>query len=95
MSNLNYENLITHLKEKKKKHRIPITTRIEGMRVTAFVQGTVKNLFLDDCIKRGLNESKVAAHIIETYYSAIDIYPDLKEKEPNAIKQFIIDRIKL
>jgi len=86
MSRISNKNLHDALTDKKKCYAV---------RVTTFVRGTNKNKFLEDCIKREWNESKMCAQILDTYYSVIDIYPDLKEKEPNAIKQFIIDRIKL
>ena len=85
MSRIKAENLCDVLKAKKVDYNI---------RVTTFIKGSVKNSFLDDCIKRDFNESKTAALVFETYYSIISLYPELKEKEPNAIKQFIIDRIK-
>lgn len=95
MSRIKTELLHEALIKKKENYSVKVTTFVEGMRVTTFVKGGIKNKFLEDCIKREFNESKMAAHIIETYYSVIDVYPDLKEKEPNAIKKFIIDRIKL
>ncbi len=66
-----------------------------AIRVTTFVRGSTKNRFLEDCIKRECNESKMAAHVFATYYEVLDTFPNLKDKEPNAIKKFIIDRIKL
>lgn len=95
MSRIKQELLHDALIKKKESYSVKVTAFVEGMRVTTVVKGSVKNRFLDDCIKRECNESKMAATIIETYYSVLDVYPDLKEKEPNAIKKYIIDRIKL
>jgi hypothetical protein len=94
MSRIKTERLHDILTEKKEKYGVRVTVYIEEMKVTTFIKGTLKTRFLDDCIKRECNESKMAGHIIDTYYSALAAIPDLKEKEPNAIKQFIIDRIK-
>ena len=66
-----------------------------AIRVTTFVRGSTKNRFLEDCIKRECNESKMAALVVATYYEVLDTFPNLKDKEPNAIKAWIIDRIKL
>lgn len=65
------------------------------VRVTTFLHGTNKDHFLNDCIRREFNESKMAQFIIDTYYSIISNQPVLMGKEPNEIKKFIIDRIKL
>lgn len=85
MSRIKTDDLDDSLKKKKENYDI---------RVTTFIRGRIKNRFLDDCIKRGFNESKMAGIVMETYYSVMDVYPDLKGKEPNAIQKFIIDRIK-
>lgn len=95
MSRIKTEDLHDYLIRKKEKYGVRVTIHLEGMPVTVFSHGSTKNKFLDDCIKRDWNESRMGAQIMETYYSVLDLYPDLKEKEPNAIKQFIIDKIKL
>lgn len=66
-----------------------------AVRTTTFIKGNVKNQFLNDCIKRECNESKMAAIIIDTYYTVVNSCDDLSGKETNAIKQYIIDKIKL
>lgn len=86
MYNKNFAALIAHLERKLTFFQIRVTTRITG---------ETKNKFLNDCLKREKNESQVAAHIFETYYSAVTKVPGLIDKEPNQIQKYIIDKIKL
>jgi hypothetical protein len=86
MSRISTDKLYDVLVQKKQHYDI---------RVTAYIKGSVKDNFLNDCILRDFPESKMAASIIESYYKIINTYPDLKSKEPNEIQKFIIDRIKL
>lgn len=80
------KTLAQHLNKKKDCYMI---------RVTTFIKGNTKNKFIEHCEKRNENESKVARHIFDVYYSMLHVYPELNGKEPNEIKKFIIDRIKL
>lgn len=65
------------------------------IRVTTFIQGDLKNHFINDCIKRGITEADLARDIIEIYYATIKMQPYLGEKEMTEVKKFITDRIKL
>ncbi|MBL7931099.1 MAG: hypothetical protein JNL60_04335 [Bacteroidia bacterium] len=65
-----------------------------GVRVTTHISGFTKNRFLDDCIKRDFNESKLAKTIFDTYYAVIEQHPELREKEPDEIKRFILRNLK-
>ena len=86
MSRIKAENLEDFLKSKKECFVIKTTT---------YLKGSVKNSFINDCIKREMNESKLAAYIIDSYYSIIREHPFLIEKEMTEIKKYIIDKIKL
>jgi hypothetical protein len=85
MSRIKTEKLHDALTSKKENYQI---------RVTAFIKGSVKERFLNDCIQRECNESKMNGYIIDTYYSVIDSFPSLRGQEPNEIKKFIINNIK-
>jgi len=84
MSRIKTENLQDVLELKKQGY---------SLRVTSYIKGSVKNNFIDDCIRREYNESKMLGVIVDTYYSVINKYPDIKGKEPNEIKKFIMERI--
>lgn len=94
MSRIKTEQLHDELQKKKEKYGFRITTYVDGLKVTTFTHGTTASSFLDDCIKREWNESKMAAHVLKTYYEIMNTFPDLKEQEPNQIKKYIIDKIK-
>ena len=95
MSRIKTEKLQDELLKKKERYNIRVTTYVEGLKITTLVKGSVKNRFLDDCIKREFNESKMASAIIESYYCILDSSPQLKEKEIPEIKNWIIKNIKL
>lgn len=86
MYNKNFDALNKHLNGKKEQFAIRVTSRIRG---------SIKNSFLEDCIKRELHESKMAAHIIEIYYSVVSEVPHLKDKEMIEVKNYIKDKIRL
>lgn len=77
------ENHETFLLNKKVNYKVKVTTRIKG---------DCKNKFIDHCIKTGLYESCIAAHIISVYVDILDQHPELKDKELPEIKQFILDK---
>jgi hypothetical protein len=95
MSRIKTENLQDELLKKKERYNIRVTTYLEGLKITTLIKGSVKNRFLDDCIKREFNESKMASHVIETYYAIIDSNPEIRDKEIPEIKNWIIKNIKL
>lgn len=80
------ENLVSELLKKKENYQIRITTQVSG---------TNKNKFLQDCIDKKYPEVKMAAHIIDTYYFLQENMHNFEKIEPNKIKSFIIERIKL
>jgi len=65
------------------------------IRITTFVQGDLKNSFMNDCIKRGITEADMARDIIQTYYDVIRLQGFLAEKEIPEIKNWIVKNIKL
>ena len=85
MSRIKTENLHEELLKKKKHYSV---------KATSYLQGSIKNNFLDDCIKREWNESRMVKHIVDVYYHMTSAH-GLSEKEPNEIKKYIIDKIKL
>lgn len=86
MSRINKDQLMDSLLKKKENFNV---------RVTTFIHGSTKNQFLDDCIKRDFNESKMASHIIDVYYSTMNSNNNLSKMEMLDIKKYIIDKIKL
>jgi len=66
-----------------------------GVRLTCYVSGTKKNRFLLDQIKRDLGEGELIKNILDIHYAIIDELPEFKEKEHKALKQYLIDKIKL
>jgi len=81
----NYKNL-DHQFEKKEQYKI---------RVTTFIQGELKNTFLNDCIKRGITEADLARDIFDAYYTIVKEKPSLKEKEIKEIKTYVIGKLRL
>lgn len=78
-----------------KKHDSLVNKRLGfSVKVTSYLNGRLKNLFLDDAIKRNDMEACHARNIIELYYSVIGEFPDLAEKEFPEIKYAIITRMK-
>jgi len=94
MSHKNSDKLIEQLQEKKKQYSVRVTTRLSGCKLTSYINGSNKNHFIDDCIRREFNESRMLRYIIDTYYSVVSNQPELNNLTPNEIKQFIIDKIK-
>lgn len=86
MSRIKTESLNDSLLKKKENYNI---------RATTFLKGSIKNSFLDDCIKREFNESKMAAHVFEVYYSVVNEVPHLKDKEMVDVKNYIKSKIRL
>lgn len=82
MSRIGTNQLHDELKKKKESYSV---------RVTTYTKGFTKNRFLDDCIRREFNESKMAAHVLETYYAVLELRPEISAKEPSEIKKFIIE----
>ena len=66
-----------------------------SIKATTYLHGEVKNNFLNDCIKREFNESKMAAHVIDAYYRIIKEVPYLAEKEMPEIKNILISKFRL
>ena len=80
----NYKNLDYQIK-KREEFKI---------RVTTFIQGDLKNQFMDDAIKRGICEADLARDIIDVYYSTIKQSKSLNGKEIPEIKKYLIENIK-
>lgn len=64
-------------------------------KVTTYIAGRLKNAFFEDCLKRGDKEANITRQILDLHYGIIAEFPELKEKEFSAIKQWIIERIKI
>lgn len=86
MSRIKTENLEIFLLQKKSQFSVKATT---------YLKGSVKNRFIDDCLKREMNESKMAANIIASYYEIIDAQPYLIGKEIPEIKNYIVNKLRL
>jgi hypothetical protein len=77
--------------QKKNDHLVNKRTDFR-VKITTYTHGKLKNDFIDDCIKRNDMESSHARNIINLYYSVMDEFPHLKEKEFSEIKLFLIRR---
>lgn len=77
--------------------RINIRKVKESLKVTSNLRGINKQMFLDDCTRRGFTSyyGKMLTHIIDTYYSIMSNRPDIQGKEMVDIKKYINERIKL
>lgn len=85
---------MNHKEYKNLDYQLPKKNQFK-IRVTTFIQGDLKNNFMDDCIKRGITEADMARDIIDTYYCVMKQQPFLVEKEIPEIKNWIIKNIKL
>ena len=86
MARIPQDKLLDKLSEKKENFNV---------RVTTFIHGSVKNDFLNDCIKRDFNEAKMASQIIDTYYSVLQANPNIAQMEMLEVKKYIIEKIKI
>ena len=86
MVKIKVEFLQDFLTDKKKAFKVKTTT---------YLKGSVKNRFFDDCIKREICESQMAAEIIESYYSIIAEEPTIHDKEITQITDYIKSKIRL
>jgi len=66
-----------------------------GVRLTCYVSGSKKNKFLLDQLKRGTGEGELVKNILDIHYSIIDEVPEMRDKEFEEIKKYIMDKIKL
>ena len=82
----NYVALTEHLKEKKEKFLVRVTTQITG---------NLKNEFIEDCLLRERHESAMAKDVFDVYYTIIKENPTLKGKEIKEIKTYIIGKLRL
>lgn len=64
------------------------------VRVTTYIKGSVKNSFIDDCLRKRQLEVVVARNILDIHYCIIEKFPELKDMEFSAMKKYIIDKIK-
>lgn len=67
-------------KEKSKQFKI---------KVTSYIQGEVKNKFMNDCIKRGVTECALVKEIIILHYAMTSKYM-VEGKEFNDIKRHLL-----
>lgn len=95
MAHVKNEKLHNYLIKKREFFNIKVGTRLVGSELSSRIQGELKNRFIDDCIKRNTNEAKLLRHIIDIYYSLIPENSTYSDKEPNEIKKYIINNIKL
>lgn len=56
------------------------------IKITGYIRGTNKNLFINDCVKLRQGESKMIQHIIDVYYVVAEM---------DEVKRIINERIKL
>ena len=82
----NYVALTEHLKEKKERFLVRVTTQITG---------SLKNEFIEDCLLRETHEAKMAKDVFDVYYTIIKENPNLKGKEIKDIKTYVIGKLRL
>lgn len=66
-----------------------------GVRLTCYVSGKQKNIFMLDQLKRDVGEGELIKNIFDIHYSIINEVPELKHKEFTELKKILIERIKL
>lgn len=66
-----------------------------GVRLTCYVSGKRKNRFMLDQLKRDVGEGELIKNILDIHYSIIDEIPEMKYKEFDDLKKYIINKIKL
>lgn len=65
------------------------------IRVTTYIKGSIKSKFIKDCLDNKKNESEMANHIFDIYYSVSTHIPNFDRISHNKIKDYINERIKL
>jgi hypothetical protein len=66
------------------------------VRVTTYLQSTLKDDFLEDCINKRKIEASTAKNIIEIHYAMMDeLPPSVTTLEFKALKKYLVDKIKL
>lgn len=86
MNTTNIDKLLVFLNSKKDKHTIRVTTQIRG---------ELKNRFINDCISREENETKVANNALGVYYILVDRFPEMNQMDYVDLKKYITEKIKL
>lgn len=85
------DRVVTNLKLKKLSMQIIVKTRDDdNCQLKTSLMGQTKNDFIDDCLQRGLTESEVLRSILKLHYEIINSLPQLKGKEFEEIKSFMI-----
>jgi hypothetical protein len=72
------------------KSNLPVKRLSYLVRITTFLKSDLKNSFIDDCIHRDKDESKVAKEIFRIHYEIIKAKPELKGKEFNDILKILL-----
>lgn len=86
----NSERLIQNLELKKMSVVARVTTRLDAPSITTtFIQGSIRNDFFNDCIKRGATEAEVARAIIGIHYEIIKSNPQLSGLDFKEIRDAI------
>lgn len=83
---VNRQTLSDHLINKQQHYTAKITT---------YVRSKTKDLFLEDCRRKGVRQAVLARDIIEKYYQIVRQYPHLFETEMTELKKILANRIKL
>lgn len=65
------------------------------IKATTYLNGSTKNSFMLDCLRRNSNECENLRQIVTLYCGLLNDNPQLKEKKFNEIKEYINDKIKL
>lgn len=66
-----------------------------GVRLTCYISGKQKNIFMLDQLKRDVGEGELIKNILDIHYTMVDEMPELKHKEFTELKKLLIERIKL
>lgn len=94
MSYTSVEKLQETLLAKKKKYSVRVTVKLGESKATSFLKGSLKDLFLQDCIDRGIHEAAMLRVIIDSYYALAANVPEIYKQGSSEIKKYIEDKIK-
>lgn len=59
------------------------------IKMTSYTVGETKNIFIDECQRRGLTEAEVLRQNVKVYHALLKRFPDLAGKEYKDICTFI------
>jgi hypothetical protein len=66
-----------------------------GVRLTCYISGKKKNIFMVDQLKRDIGEGELVKNILDIHYSILEEVPEMKYKEFTELKKYLINKVKL